>query len=258
MPNRALSTLDYIAIAKARLRGQSQEQVAEMSGVSVSLIRKIEQSNQQYQQIKKDLLASVVAETGRHMVQPQRTSKGDIMNSHKLVTLEHMLQGCQQRIRLIGDELIFGLNTQEFKSTRNLQCAIVHLSRIVDQAERLKENVLEMFEREGHQMTEGLNPVGPRTLIFRDERYECENYKECWFKYCELVSEHCGEQFDVVFSYEDLRWHFTKKPKNSGGREFRLIKGTDIYVDCNLTFDTIKSNMHTIYNYALGYKGIIE
>ena len=51
-------------------------------------------------------------------------------------------------------------------------------------------------------MPEGLNPVGPRTLVFMDERYECENYKECWFKYCELVSEHCDEQFDVVFSYE--------------------------------------------------------
>ena len=70
MPNRTLSTLDYVTLAEERLRGQSQEQVAEMLGVSVSLIRKIEQSNEQYQQIKRDLIASIVAETGRHMAQP--------------------------------------------------------------------------------------------------------------------------------------------------------------------------------------------
>ena len=70
MPTRTLSTLDYVTIAEERLRGQSQEQVAESLGVSVSLIRKIEQSNEQYQQIKRDLIASIVAETGRHMAQP--------------------------------------------------------------------------------------------------------------------------------------------------------------------------------------------
>ena len=70
MPTRTLSTLDYVTIAKERLRGQSQDQVAEMLAVSVSLIRKIEQSNEQYQQIKRDLMASIVAETGRHMAQP--------------------------------------------------------------------------------------------------------------------------------------------------------------------------------------------
>ena len=70
MPTRTLSTLDHVTIAEERLRGQSQEQVAEALGVSVSLIRKIEQSNEQYQQIKRDLIASIVAETGRHMAQP--------------------------------------------------------------------------------------------------------------------------------------------------------------------------------------------
>jgi hypothetical protein len=106
-------------------------------------------------------------------------------------------------------------------------------------------------------MREPLNPAGNRTLIFMGERYECENYKECWFKYCELVSADCGELFNEVSTYETLRWHFTKEPNNSGGRKFLLIQGTDIYVDCNLTFDTIKANMQTIYN-ALGYKGAIE
>ena len=258
MPTRALSTLDYVTIAEERLRGQSQEQVAEILGVSVSLIRKIEQSNQQYQKIKRGLLASIVDETGRHMVQPQRTNKGDLMNNHKLVTLEHMLIGHQQRVSSIGNELMSALSNEELDSKKKLQSGVVHLRRIVDQAETLKENILGMFERGVDQTTEGLNPVGPRTLIFMNERYECENYKECWLKFCELVSEHCGEQFDVVFSYDDLRWHFTKEPNNSGGREFRLIKGTDIYVDCNLTFDTVRSNMQTIYDHALGYKGIIE
>ena len=70
MPTRTLSTLDYVTIAEERLRGQSQERVAEMFNVSVSLIRKIEQSNEQYQQIKRDLISSIVTETGRHMAQP--------------------------------------------------------------------------------------------------------------------------------------------------------------------------------------------
>ena len=67
-------------------------------------------------------------------------------SNNKLVTLKHMLKGCQQRIELIGDELTSGLNNEEFKSTKNIQCAVVHLSRIVDQAETLKEDVLGMFE----------------------------------------------------------------------------------------------------------------
>ena len=146
MPTRVLSTLDYIAIAEGRLRGQSQEQVAETLGVSVSLIRKIEQFNEQYQQIKGNLLASVVEETGRHIAQPQRNSIGSVVNSHKLATLEHMLRGCQQRMALIGDELIFGLNYEEFKTTKNIQHAVVHLNRIVNEAKALKENIYGMFE----------------------------------------------------------------------------------------------------------------
>ena len=67
-------------------------------------------------------------------------------SNNKVVTLQHMLKGCQQRIELIEDELISSLNNAEFKSTKNIQCAVVHLSRIVNQAETLKADVLEMFE----------------------------------------------------------------------------------------------------------------
>ena len=106
-------------------------------------------------------------------------------------------------------------------------------------------------------MREPLNTAGNRTLIFRGERYKCENYKECWFKYCELVSAGWGESFNQVSTYETLRRHFTKELNNSGGRQFRLIKGTDIYVDCALSCDTIEDNMKTMDN-AFGYKSTIE
>ena len=106
-------------------------------------------------------------------------------------------------------------------------------------------------------MREPLNPAGNRTLIFMGERYKCENYKECWFKYCELVFAGWGKSFNQVFTYDSLIWHFKKDPSNSGGKQFRLIKGTDIYVDCNLSFDTIKDNMKTMDN-AFGYKSRIE
>ena len=145
MPTRSLSTSDYVTIVKKRLRGQSQEQVAGKMGVSVSLIRKIEQSNLQYQQIKRDLLASIVAETGRHMAEPQRPK----IDNHKLVTLELMLTGCQQRIELIKDELLSDLSNEGLGSEKKLQSAVVHLRRIVDQAETLKANALGMFKTDG-------------------------------------------------------------------------------------------------------------
>ena len=111
-------------------------------------------------------------------------------------------------------------------------------------------------------MKEALKPAGNRTLIFRGERYECENYKECWFKYCELVVAVWGqtfnhEVFNQVLNHGTLMWHFKREPNNSGGREFRLINGIDIYVDCNLIFDTIKVNMKTM-NCLFGCKGTIE
>ena len=67
MPTRTLSTLDYISIAEKRLKGLSQKQIADDLEVSVSLISKIEQTNEQYQRIYEDLLGAVVAERGRHV-----------------------------------------------------------------------------------------------------------------------------------------------------------------------------------------------
>ena len=106
-------------------------------------------------------------------------------------------------------------------------------------------------------MREPLNTAGNRTLIFMGERYKCENYKKCWFKYCELVSAGWGESFNQVSTYDNLIWYFTKEPSNSGCKQFRLIRGTDIYVDCDLSCDTIKGNMKTMDN-AFGYKSTIE
>ena len=67
MPTRTLSTLDYISIAEKRLKGLSQKQIADDLEVSVSLISKIQQTNEQYQRIYEDLLGAVVAERGRHV-----------------------------------------------------------------------------------------------------------------------------------------------------------------------------------------------
>ena len=96
------------------------------------------------------------------------------------------------------------------------------------------------------------------TLIFRGNRYECENYKECWLKYCELWFAHCDYNFEheILCTY-CIGYYFTKEPKESGGRKFRLIKGTDIYVQYNLCLDKIKSNMKTISD-QFGYEGTIE
>ena len=96
------------------------------------------------------------------------------------------------------------------------------------------------------------------TLIFRGNRYECENYKECRLKYCELWFADCDydNEHEMLLSY-DIGYYFTKEPNNSGGREFRLIKGTNIYVDCNLSLNAIKANMQTISD-QFGYEGVIE
>ena len=66
--------------------------------------------------------------------------------SNKFDTAKYMLKGCQQRIELISDELISDLSNEDLNSTKKMQSAVVHLGRIVDQAETLKKNVLEMFE----------------------------------------------------------------------------------------------------------------
>ena len=68
------------------------------------------------------------------------------MNNLTLENLKHMLRGHQQRVKSIGDELLSDLNDDGLGSTKELQAAVVHLSRIVDDAKTLKENVLGMFE----------------------------------------------------------------------------------------------------------------
>ena len=71
------------------------------------------------------------------------------MNNHKLVTLEHMLIGHQQRVESIGNELTSALSNEEIDSEKKLQSAVVQLGRIVDQAEILKANVLGIFKTDG-------------------------------------------------------------------------------------------------------------
>lgn len=66
--------------------------------------------------------------------------------NNKFDSVKYMLKGCQQRIELIGDELISDLSNEDLNSRKKTQSAVVHLSRIVDQAETLKQNVLEMFD----------------------------------------------------------------------------------------------------------------
>ena len=65
MPKKTLSFEDYILIATERMRGQSQEKIAKMFNVSVSLISKLEKHNTQYRQVQKDLQNSIIRETGR-------------------------------------------------------------------------------------------------------------------------------------------------------------------------------------------------
>ena len=72
MPNKTLSFHDYIAIAKERMRGKTQEQVANMFNVSVSLIGKLEKHNTQYQEIQKHLQTSIIDEAGRFIAQVEK------------------------------------------------------------------------------------------------------------------------------------------------------------------------------------------
>ena len=72
MPNKTLSFHDYVAIAKERMRGKTQEQVANMFNVSVSLIGKLEKHNTQYQEIQKHLQTSIIDETGRFIAQVEK------------------------------------------------------------------------------------------------------------------------------------------------------------------------------------------
>ena len=74
----------------------------------------------------------------------ERPRMGVINN--KFDNVKYMVKGCQQRIELIGDELISDLSNEDLNSKKKVQSAVVHLSRIVDQAETLKQNVLDMFD----------------------------------------------------------------------------------------------------------------
>ena len=74
MPNKTLSFHDYVAIAKERMRGKSQEEVAKMFNVSVSLIGKLEKHNTQYKDIQEHLQTSIIDETGRFIAQVEKSA----------------------------------------------------------------------------------------------------------------------------------------------------------------------------------------
>ena len=96
MPTRTLSTLDYISIAEKRLKGLSQKQIADDLEVSVSLISKIEQTNEQYQRIYEDLLGAVVAERGRHVASAiQALERAAVINPAVVEQAEQMRESIQ-------------------------------------------------------------------------------------------------------------------------------------------------------------------
>ena len=105
MPTRTLSTLDYISIAEKRLKGLSQKQIADDLEVSVSLISKIEQTNEQYQRIYEDLLGAVVAERGRHVASAiQALERAEaVINSPVIEQAEQMRESTQRLLAEVTD-----------------------------------------------------------------------------------------------------------------------------------------------------------
>ena len=73
--------------------------------------------------------------------------KESIIDNLTVETWKHMQAGHLQRIQAIKDELTADLSNSDLTDTKKLQSSVVHLSRIVSEAETLKTNVLEMLER---------------------------------------------------------------------------------------------------------------
>lgn len=49
---------------------------------------------------------------------------------------------------------------------------------------------------------EDSKPKAKRILIFEGERYGCKSYKDCWVKYCEILSERYSDSFAEVLTLD--------------------------------------------------------
>jgi transcriptional regulator with XRE-family HTH domain len=140
MPTRTLSTLDYISIAEKRLKGLSQKQIADDLEVSVSLISKIEQTNEQYQRIYEDLLGAVVAERGRHVASAiQALERAEaVINSPVIEQAERIHESTQRLLAEVTDP-VNSANFAVAKQTEQMLAESVNPA-VVEQAERIHES----------------------------------------------------------------------------------------------------------------------
>ena len=129
MPTRTLSTLDYISIAEKRLKGLSQKQIADDLEVSVSLISKIQQTNEQYQRIYEDLLGAVVAERGRHVASAiQALERAEaVINSPVIEQAEQMRESTQRLLAEVTDP-VNSVNPAVVEQVQRVQEAAGNLS----------------------------------------------------------------------------------------------------------------------------------
>ena len=139
MPNKTLSILDYTSIAEERLRGRSQEQVAKMFNVSVSLISKIEQSNEQYRQIQKDLLAAVIAEKGRRIAQPTTQVLEELEEASEAAT--KAIDEIEPQIQKSAEAATKAINHVEALKAEQMRTPIEAAAKVFDQIETLRTEV---------------------------------------------------------------------------------------------------------------------
>ena len=99
-----------------------------------------------------------------------------------------------------------------------------------------------------------------RTLVFYEgERYGCKGYRECWTKYCEILSERYSHRFEEVLTLDlgqrRSGGYFSRDPEDL--TDPHKIGRTDIYVHCYFDSGEIKKIIAKLSKH-FGCKSSIE